>query len=169
MYVRTPVEGLCRWAVAIVITLVIQNVAYSQKVAPVGGRGGERQKLGPILSNRPPVPVRPLMPESNERATYADSGRRLEVTIDSEHGSLKSLRFPALFEGVVASSIDRYIIFEGLNSSELDDEVIRFQSFTDSDVPHVVVDCLDSASSNRGRSARPTGRIGEKEAASRAT
>lgn len=132
--------------VTLTIVVVGAHLVLAQTIAPVGGRGGEKQKLGPVLSNRPPVPVRPLTPEANDAPTYADAGRRLQVVIDPKHGSLKSLRFPALFADAAASSIDRYITLDGLNSSELEDEVVGFQSRVDDDPPHVIVDCINRAS-----------------------
>ena len=96
-----------------------------------------------LLSNRSPVEIRPSAPAPTDTPTFVDPQGRLEVMIDAEHGYLKSLRFPGLFDGACAGSIDRYIILEGLGSSELDDEVIDIQHLPDAEVPHVIVDCLN--------------------------
>jgi len=114
--------------------------------APVGGRGGEVQKLGPVLSNRPPVEVTPPAPGPSDKPTYTDPLGRLEVIIDAQHGYLKSVRFPVLFAPASARSIDRYIVLDGLASSELDDEVTSIQHHIDAVVPHVIVDCLNRKS-----------------------
>ena len=112
-------------------------------VAPVVGPGGRAQEVGPVLSNRPPVEITPPAPDPTDKPTFADPQGRLEVIIDAEHGYLKSLRFPGLFDGASARSIDRYIILDGPGSSELDDKVISIQNRTDAEVPHVIVDCLN--------------------------
>jgi hypothetical protein len=104
---------------------------------------GEAQEPRPVLSNRPPVEVMPVPPSPTDKPTYADPQGRLEVIIDTEHGYLKSLRFPGLFAGASAHSIDRYIILDGLGGSELDDEVINIRSRIDAEVPHVIVDCVN--------------------------
>jgi hypothetical protein len=103
----------------------------------------QSEEVRELLSNRPPVEVRPPAPEPEDKPTFADPQGRLEVMIDAEHGYLKSLRFPGLFDGASARSIDRYIILEGLGSSELEDEVIDIQHRPDAEVPHVIVDCLN--------------------------
>lgn len=115
-------------------------------VAPVGGRGGEEPDRAPVLNNRPPVLIRPEPPEQEDAPVFSDHLGRLEVIIDPNHGYLKSVRFPALFDAASAGSIDRYVVLEGPAATELDDEVIDFQSRVDATVPHVVVDCLNRTS-----------------------
>ena len=110
---------------------------------PAGSQEEEVRENPPLLSNRPPVEILPFPPSPTDKPTFADPQGRLEVIIDAEHGYLKSLRFPGLFAGASAHSIDRYIILDGLGSSELDDEVINIQRLNDAAVPHVIVDCLN--------------------------
>ena len=132
----------------LVVGLVLgcATVVFAQGVDVEGGRSLEPPaKPSRIYSNRGPVAVTPPAPAPTDRPTFADPQGRLEVIIDAEHGHLKSLRFPTLFEDASARSIDRYIILNGPASSELDDEVINVQSRTDADVPHVIVDCLNRA------------------------
>ena len=95
------------------------------------------------FENRGPREVVPPAPDPSEPPTFVDPDGRLEIRIDREHGYLESLRFPALFEAVDARSIDRYIVLDGVNSSELDDEVTRFENRADTDAPHIMVECLN--------------------------
>ncbi len=90
--------------------------------------------------------VVPPAPDPSERPTCADVDGRLEILIDRQHGYLKSLRFPALFEGAEARSIDQYVVLDGVSSSELDDEVTRFEDRTDTDAPHILVECVNRRS-----------------------
>jgi hypothetical protein len=99
-----------------------------------------------LFQNRGPREIVPPAPDPSEQPTYADPQGRLEILIDRKHGYLKSLRFPKLFEEADARSIDRYIVLDGVSSSELDDEVTRFEDLTDADRPHIVVECLNRQS-----------------------
>jgi hypothetical protein len=99
-----------------------------------------------LLNNTSPVDVTPPAPAPGERPTWSDPHGRLEVMIDAEHGYLKSLRFPDLLEEAAARSIDRYVVFDGLSSTELDDEITRFEVNTASEPPQIVVECLNRTS-----------------------
>jgi hypothetical protein len=90
--------------------------------------------------------VAPPPPSATDQPTFSDPEGRMEVMIDRNHGYLKQLRFPLLFDQAEARSIDRYIVLEGVSSSELDDEVVRFEDNTNTDNPHIVVECLNRRS-----------------------
>ena len=120
---------------------------FGQGVDVGGGRGSETpgEPLR-VFQNRGPRDVVPPAPDPSESPTFADPGGRLEILIDGQHGYLKSLRFPALFDRAEARSIDRYMVLDGVSSSELDDEVTRFEHRTDADAPRIVVECLNRRS-----------------------
>lgn len=101
---------------------------------------------GPLLSNTSPVEVVPPPPGPGEKPTWSDPQGRLDVMIDAEHGYLRSVRFPALFEESSARSIDRYAVFDGISSTELDDEVTRFEVNTELETPQIVVECINRVS-----------------------
>jgi len=99
-----------------------------------------------LLSNTSPVEVKPPAPAPDEKPTWSDPQGRLEVIIDAEHGYLKCVRFPDLYEEASVRSIDRYAVFDGFASTELDDEVTQLEVHTDSEKPQIVVSCLNRAS-----------------------
>ena len=112
-----------------------------------GGAGAKAQEHhGPVLSNRGPVQITPPALAPSDKPTYTDPQGRLEIYIDNERGYLKSLRFPVLLKGASARSIDRYAVFDGVSSSELDDQVTHITVNAQSQIPHIVVDCLNRAS-----------------------
>jgi len=133
---------LCLW-----LGLGCTNGVLAQGVDVGGGRrADEPSEPLRVFNNRGPREVVPPAPDPSETPTYTDADGRLEILIDRRHGYLKSLRFPQLFEEAEARSIDRYIILEGIDSSELDDEVTRIEDKTDADRPHIVVECLNRRS-----------------------
>lgn len=119
---------------------------FAQGVDMAGGQVFEEPKVLRTFGNRGPVQVAPPPPSASDQLTFSDPEGRMEVMIDRNHGYLKQLRFPRLFDKADARSIDRYIVLEGVSSSELDDEVIGFKDNTKADTPHIVVECLNRRS-----------------------
>ena len=119
---------------------------YGQGVDVDGGQSLEAAKVLRTFGNRGPVEVVPPPPLASDEPTFSDPDGRLEVMIDQKHGYIKQLRFPRLFDQAEVRSIDRYIVLGGVSSSELDDEVTRFQDNTMADTPHILVECLNRRS-----------------------
>ena len=102
--------------VTLLASLILTCKAFvlAQGIDVKGGKRLEgRRQRSDHFSNRSPVEISPPPPSPSEKSTFADLQDRLEFIIDAKHGYLKSLRFPALFVGDSARSIDRYIMLDG--------------------------------------------------------
>ena len=120
---------------------------FAQGVDLEGGRRTtEPSEPLRMFQNRGPREVVPPAPDPSEPPTYVDANGQLEILIDPQHGYVKSLRFPRLFEEADARSIDRYILLGEISSSELDDEVTGFEVQADANNPRIVVDCVNRTS-----------------------
>ena len=138
---------LKRAALCLCLGLGCGTWALAQGVDVGGGRGsGEPSEPLRVFQNRGAREVVPPAPDSSEPPTYTDPEGRLRILIDREHGYLKSLRFPGLFREADARSIDRYIVLDGVSSSELDDEVTLFEDRTYAGTPYIIVECLNRRS-----------------------
>ena len=135
--------GLARIIPTVTLMLGSPLWVFAQGVDVDGGQVLEEPKVLRTFGNRGPVEVAPPPPTPSDQPSFSDPEGRLEVMIDRNHGYLKQLRYPRLFDKAEARSMDRYIVLDGVSSSELDDEVIRFEDNTNAENPHIVVECLN--------------------------
>jgi hypothetical protein len=120
---------------------------YASKAAPDGGMGiTVREKPAKVFSNRSIPQPDPIALTASDKPTYVDPKGRLMVYIDRKHGSLKGLRFPDLLGKGLAAGVDRYIVHDGISSSELDDEVTGFEMHAEAEPARIVIDCLNRRS-----------------------